>query len=207
MKELSNKAVVISGTPGTGKTTIALELARRLKKLRYVNLSELALKEGLLKSHEPERMTFVVDAERVKARIRELVLSYREGVVIDSHYGELLDDELVEKIIVLRLHPEELLRRLESRGYPPPKIGENVEAELIGVCTYNAVSTHRSGKVCELDVTGKKLDDIVEEAISILKGEKPCRIWVDWTLSVDEALIHKIILLRNTQQGPEGERS
>lgn len=40
------KAIVISGTPGVGKTLVATRLASRLG-LSYINLSDLVVRESL----------------------------------------------------------------------------------------------------------------------------------------------------------------
>ena len=42
------------------------------------------------------------------------------------------------------------------------------------------------GKVCEIDVTGKEIEEVVEEAILVLEGEKKCIVGtVDWLGKLD----------------------
>lgn len=174
------KAIVISGTPGVGKTLVATLLASRLS-LNYVNLSDLVVKESLYLSVDEVRDSFIVDEDRLVKRLTELLSESESDIVVDSHYGEIIPDELVRAIFVLRLNPAVLHERLRLRGWSNEKVRENVEAEILGVCTYNAMSEHSISKVCEIDVTNKEAEEVVEEILGVLNNTKKCEVWVDWT--------------------------
>jgi len=176
---LVGKAIVISGTPGVGKTLVATLLASKLG-LSYLNLSDLVVRESLYVGVDEARGSFVVDEERLVKRLTELLSESKSDVIIDSHYGEIIPDELVKIIFVLRLNPVILYERLVSRGWSEEKVKENVEAEILGVCTYNAVNEHTESKVCEIDVTSKGVGEVVEEILSILNNIRKCEVWVDW---------------------------
>lgn len=171
--------MVVSGTPGTGKSRIALELVKKLNGL-YLNLSEVALRNNFILEKDLKRDSYVIDEDRLKAYLIEVLKSSSGYVVIDSHYGEIVPDEYVERIFVLRLNPRELYLRLKQRGWDELKVKENVEAELLGVCTYNALEEHPQSKVCEVDVTGKGVDEVVHELIDVLEGRRPCYVGIDW---------------------------
>ncbi|MEM2039294.1 MAG: adenylate kinase family protein [Zestosphaera sp.] len=173
------KAIVISGTPGVGKTLVATLLASKLG-LSYLNLSDLVVRESLYVGVDEARGSFVVDEERLVKKLTELLSESKSDVIIDSHYGEIIPDELVKIIFVLRLNPVILYERLVSRGWSEEKVKENVEAEILGVCTYNAVNEHTESKVCEIDVTNKGVGEVVEEILSILNNIRKCEVWVDW---------------------------
>ncbi|MEO3992833.1 MAG: adenylate kinase family protein [Desulfurococcaceae archaeon TW002] len=173
------KAIVISGTPGVGKTLVATMLASRLG-LNYLNLSDLVVRESLYVGVDEIRGSFVIDEERLVKRLTELLSRSESDVVVDSHYGEIIPEELVRIIFVLRLNPAILYERLVSRGWGEEKVKENVEAEILGVCTYNALSEHSASKVCEVDVTGKEVEKVVKELLDILNNVKKCEVWVDW---------------------------
>ncbi len=186
------KIVVISGTPGVGKTSVALRVAEILD-LRYVNLSDLAIEKDLILYKDSKRDTLVVDENSIKNAIRELSNSSDKRIVVDSHYGEIVDDEIVEKVIVLRLNPLLLFDRLRNRGYSKEKVRENVEAELLGTCTYNALALHPANKVCEVDATGKGVEEVAGEVIKVIKGAIGCRVWIDWLSSENiDTLFQKI---------------
>jgi adenylate kinase len=142
------KAIVISGTPGVGKTLVATRLASRLG-LSYLNLSDLVVRESLYVGVDEVRGSLIIDEERLVSRLTELLSGSESDVIVDSHYGEVIPDEFVKTVFVLRLNPAVLYERLASRGWGKEKVRENVEAEILGICTYNALNEHPETKVCE----------------------------------------------------------
>jgi len=191
------KAIVISGTPGVGKTLVATRLASRLG-LSYINLSDLVVRESLYIDVDEVRGSLIIDEDRLVGRLTELLSGSESDVIVDSHYGEVIPDEFVRTIFVLRLSPIILYERLTSRGWDKEKVKENVEAEILGICTYNALNEHPESKVCEVDVTNKEVDEVVEEIVNVLNNVKKCEVWVDWLSN--EALKDFITRLLSTSQ-------
>jgi len=172
-----NCVIVVSGVPGTGKSTVTARLAEILG-WEKIDLSEVAIRHGLILQEDKERRTYVIDEDALRAWIRRKASN--TPLVIDSHYGEIVDDDLLLKLFVLRVHPKVLTERLLRRGWHPRKVAENVEAELLGVCTVNALEEHPREKVCEIDATNKTPNKVVEEILRILAGEGECVIGIDW---------------------------
>jgi len=175
------KAIVISGVPGSGKTSTALLLSTALGAL-YVNLSALSAVSCLLESYDRSRDTYIIREELLVNLLDNIISSSRTPVIIDSHYGELVPSHHVAIVIVLRIHPEELLRRLlkSRRWWTPKKVAENVAAELMGSCTSNAITACGPEKVCEVDVTGLTAIEVTRKVMNIIKGVAPCVTNIDW---------------------------
>jgi len=186
------RTIAISGTPGVGKTSVALKLAETLK-AKYVNLTDFVISNKLYTYYDEEGASYVIDEEALRKELRKLITRYDGYIIVDGHYGEVIDDDLLEKIIVLRLSPRELYKRLKERGWSGRKLTDNVESELLGICTSNALESHGVNKVCEVDATTKTSDDIVREILLIINGEAECRVFIDW-LS-DELVVDEIIKL------------
>jgi broad-specificity NMP kinase len=54
-------------------------------------------------------------------------------------------------------------------------------SEILDVCLVEALREQEEGKVCELDITGKAVENVVREILAILDGRKKCRVGcVDW---------------------------
>lgn len=56
-----------------------------------------------------------------------------------------------------------------------------MEAEILDVCLVEALSRFGSDRVWELDVSGRKAEEVVEEMVRALRGElEPRSGVVDW---------------------------
>jgi len=188
------KVIVLSGVPGVGKSTIAEKLAKKLN-ADVVHLSKLVIDNKLYISYDKIRETYVIDEEKVSAKIKELINKCRKKyMVIEGHYGELVPKEYIDFFFVLRLNPLILYERLKERKWPERKIKENVAAEILAVPTANAISVLGENKVCEIDVTNKGIEEIVNEILDSIREEAcPSKHLIDWTLLLDYKLLDKFL--------------
>lgn len=156
-----------------GKTTIAKMLAEKLNAV-YVSVAELALNENMVLGYDERRAAYVIDERALRARLREL--SSTKRVIVDSHVASAVPPEIVDVAVILRLDPRELEKRLSARGYPRDKVVENVQAEVLDVCLIEAVRVFGFDAVFEVDTSGKKPEEVLDEILNILiekKGMKP----------------------------------
>ncbi len=193
----AGRAIALSGTPGTGKSLIGRRVSRMLD-MEVVELSDFVVENRLYVGYDDVRGSFVVDEGRLREHLERLIVE-KGRILVIGHYSEVVPDHLLDKVVVLRLNPAELYKRLTERGWPPEKIVENVEAELLGVCTSNALSEHPSEKVCEVDVSGKSIEEASREVADVIAGLKPCKTYVDW-LS-DESLVALLLDLGRKLRG------
>jgi len=98
-------------------------------------------------------------------------------------------------VFVLRRDPSELKAFMENRGFKERKLWENLAAEILDVCLWDAVSACGSDKVCEIDVSRKKIEEVVEDMILMLERRKKCRVGVvDWLGKLEgEGLLHEFL--------------
>ena len=179
---MAKQVIVITGTPGVGKTSVSRMLASKLN-ADIIEVGELVEREKLFTGFDEDRGTFIADTDRLSKRIGSLIEnSSRRDILVVGHFAvDLLPPDKIHRVFVLRRYPEELRIVLERRGYKGRKIWENLVAEALDVCLCESVRLCGEGKVCEVDVTGRDFEEVVEEMISILEGRGDCGVGVtDW---------------------------
>ncbi|MEM3566625.1 MAG: adenylate kinase family protein [Candidatus Bathyarchaeia archaeon] len=183
MSDLDRLVILITGTPCVGKTSVARLLASRLNAV-YVNLTELATKRNLIIGADESRScSLIVDEGRLrKAIIRLIGEADEQNVVIDGHYvARVVPKKLVTRTFVLRRDPVELRGFMEKAGFSGNKLWENLASEILDVCLVDALNKYGKEKVCEIDATGKSVEDVVKDILAILNGSKNCYVGVvDW---------------------------
>ncbi len=180
------KALVIVGSPGVGKSSISSLLATQLKG-RYINVGDLVKDEGLDSGLDTQRDTLIADVERVAERVAEIIEESEGYVIVEGHFAmDVVSEEDLLFAFVLRRNPDELREVLEKRKYAKEKIAENVAAEILDVCLSDAVQAYQESKVHEIDVSGKKAENVVSEIIDVVEGHrKPRRGIVDWLMQLE----------------------
>jgi adenylate kinase len=165
--------ILITGTPGVGKSIMAAKLSKHLD-CRYVDISTLVKTKKLYDRVDKKRATLVANQRRLRTAINMIIRSNRNRpLVISTHYlGSYLPTKRVKYCFVLRLNPEKLRQRLASRKWSGPKIKENVEAELVGVCLSEAVGQLGYNRVHEIDTTGKSSTRLLREITDLVDGKK-----------------------------------
>ncbi|MEM2105992.1 MAG: adenylate kinase family protein [Candidatus Bathyarchaeia archaeon] len=178
---MSNRVILVVGTPCVGKTSVARLLASKINAF-YINLTELALNENLVSGVDKERGSVVVDEVRMQRKISEIIENIGKDVVVDGHYAaSVAPEKFVTHVFVLRRDPVELRSFMEKAGFSGRKLWENLAAEILDVCLFEVVKVYGLGKVCELNVTGKSVEDVVQEILDAVSGRIRCRVGVvDW---------------------------
>src|SRR4030042_5592707 len=179
---MNKRVILITGTPCVGKTTLAHQLSKQLN-AAYINLTELAKKEKLTTGEDKKRKTIIINETKMRRKIRTILDKTDEDtIIIDGHYAAaVVPKSHVTRIFVLRRNPVELHAFMEKNGFQEAKLWENLASEILDVCLAEALHWHGKDKVCELDVTGKTVEDVASEVTAILDNRKKCRAGgIDW---------------------------
>ncbi|MBS7629633.1 AAA family ATPase, partial [Candidatus Bathyarchaeota archaeon] len=82
--ELS-RLLLVTGTPGVGKTTVSRIIAEKLNGI-HVDVAKVALEEGLTKGYSAEDHSHIIDAESLSRRLGKIVKSSTCDVVLEGHF-------------------------------------------------------------------------------------------------------------------------
>ncbi|KAG6846006.1 hypothetical protein H0H87_011054 [Tephrocybe sp. NHM501043] len=145
--------IVITGTPGTGKSTHAHILANESPiPLEHINVGEWVKEKDLYDKYDQEWQSYTVNEDRLLDQLEPIVS--KGGVILDWHTCEVYPERWADLVVVLRCDHTKLWERLEKRGYPLKKIQENNEAEIMQVVLEEARSSYPEEIVVELSSEG-----------------------------------------------------
>lgn len=152
--------VVVTGTPGTGKTSATEAVGDSFD---VIHLNDLVREAKLWTDRDEERDTLVVDLEAVRDRLGDWT-----GIV-ESHVAHRLD---ADRVVVLRCRPDVLEKRLLNRGESAATARENRESEALDVILSEAVERHGPESVFEIDTTDRSSDRVAAEIAAVVRGER-----------------------------------
>ena len=131
-----NKVIVITGTPGVGKSTVAKAFA---KKSKWHRLEVADHYTRISTGYNRQKQCYNVDMRKFEKLVREELRRHPQGIIVDSHIAHLLPRQLVRLCIVLTCSDlKRLEQRLKRRKYSGKKIRENLDAEIFQVCLQEA---------------------------------------------------------------------
>ena len=172
--------ILITGTPGTGKTTLSSILTHQLNEfLASIDISETIrfkhlevskiVNENKLYSNIDENLDCTVFDE-------DKLLDFLEphvpagGYIVDFHSNSFFPERYFNFVFVMKTANTVLYDRLKAREYSELKIKNNVECEIFQECYNDAMESYRSDIVwtftnnVETDMNG-----IINQIYSIFK--------------------------------------
>lgn len=124
--------MLVTGTPGTGKTTTC-ELLAQSGRLEHINVGDLVKSRHLHEGYDEEHQAFVLDEDAVVDALEGRLGSKRGGALVDHHGCDFFPERWFDLVVVLSADTSTLWDRLEARKYPRSKVQENVECEIMRV--------------------------------------------------------------------------
>lgn len=183
---MMRKIIVVTGTPGTGKTSLCSYIVRKNKEWVHLDLGKLAIDSDAVVGYDSIMKTRIVDLRILKKALRKYILSKPEEdlkLLIDGHYAaEVSPANYVDCCIVLRCRPDVLWHRLRKiRGYNKEKARMNLESELTDYCYLNAKKYLKKVKIIQFDTTGESIEKLYYRFMKCYENGFKCKSdEVDW---------------------------
>ncbi len=181
------KIIIISGTPGCGKTSVAKEISNLINS-KIISLNELAISDKFSFEYDKDRKTYIVDFEiflpYVLEKIEEMKRESPPYLIIESHFSDIIPEKFIDYAFILRCDPDELFKRLELKDYDMKKITENLQAEILGNSVNFFVQKQIKAPLFEIDTTNTDIQAVANIIVDILiendNGENYKIGKVDW---------------------------
>lgn len=143
----SGPNVLITGTPGVGKSTLAQQLAEH-SGLEWICVGDLAKDNNFFDGYDDERDCPFLDEDKVIDEMEDMI---EEGnKIIDYHGCDFFPERFFDIVFVLRTDNTVLYDRLSARGYLGKKLEDNVECEIMNVLRDEAKESYPKHLVHEL---------------------------------------------------------
>jgi adenylate kinase len=175
-KENNKFNILITGTPGVGKTSLSMLLVEALNEhfkdeeepYKYINIGELVLQKKLYTEWNKEYDVPEFDEDKVNEELEPILKNGR--VVVDFHSSYLFPEDLIDLVILLRCNNTILYDRLKERGYDDKKIMENIECEIMEVTSEEVRESFAEDKILEL--YNEQVDQMEENIQKIIERLK-----------------------------------
>lgn len=164
------KTILVTGTPGTGKTLLGQRLAEALTNASHrvltINLSELVRREHLYDEYDARLDTYLIDDRRVHKHLQKHLAAQSgyDHCILETHTVTAVPRDATSLVIVLTCRTDVLYDRLMARGYSKAKVDENMECEIMRIVLEEAHGRFPSSTILELPSnTDEDLQDNIED--------------------------------------------
>ncbi|MBU0929993.1 MAG: AAA family ATPase [Nanoarchaeota archaeon] len=128
------KTIIVSGSVGSGKTTISKKLVKSLKS-DYINITEF-VKKNKIGKYNKKYNSYEVDIKKLNTKLIKIIKEHKKlnkNLIIDGHLSHFLPRKYVDLGIICKCDIKKLKKRLEKRKYSKNKIRENLDVEIFDI--------------------------------------------------------------------------
>jgi adenylate kinase len=176
--------VALTGTPGTGKTSVSALLQKQ--GYTIAQLQDLALKYNCIDGIDKKRNTQLIDMNKLNKYINK---NFKKNVLIffEGHLAHLLT--IIDVVIILRCHPRKLKKRLLKKKWSANKIKENINAEALDIILCETVEYYSKEHIFEIDTTNKTIEEVASTIKHLVKKNfRPTKKYtigqIDWSYEI-----------------------
>ena len=145
--------ILITGTPGLGKTSFSVLWQEKLKELKgldfkNINIGKLVNEKKLYKNWNKEFNVPEFDDEMINKELEPYLND--GGVILNFLSNYFFPEKDINLVVLLRCNNTELYDRLKARGYNDKKITENIDCEIMEVTSEEVRDSYKDDIIIEL---------------------------------------------------------
>ncbi|XP_063980372.1 adenylate kinase isoenzyme 6 [Diachasmimorpha longicaudata] len=149
--------ILITGTPGVGKSTMAQKLAQKTG-LIWRDVSKLAIDNECLEEYDEVYKCPVLDEDKLLNSMETYM--GKGGNIVDYHGTDFFPERWFDIVFVLRTNNTILYDRLTERGYQGKKLEDNIDCEIFQTILEEAKSSYKEEIVHELQSNTQEEIDV-----------------------------------------------
>lgn len=159
----SRPNILVTGTPGTGKTRLSEAIAASVH-MTHLNVGDVAQRLSAYDGYDEERQCHILNEDKVLDDLEPLVA--KGGYVVDYHASDLFPERWFDLVLVVRAKTDVLFDRLSARDYAPAKINENIQCEIMQVLLEEARGAYPAEVVVEVhNNTQEEMDAVLQRVL------------------------------------------
>lgn len=168
--------ISITGTPGTGKSTLAKLISNSLA-IELIDLTEFIRKRKLNCGFDRNMKSMIVEVEKMGKEFHNFIKDHNpEIIIVEGHLSHFVSPDIC---FVLRLRPDILEKRLKKRRFSKAKIRENVQAEILDIIYTESIENCKN--TIQINATGKSQKDLGKRILNTLRSKKYKSDKVNWS--------------------------
>ncbi|KAK9079411.1 hypothetical protein SSX86_001082 [Deinandra increscens subsp. villosa] len=136
----SKPNILVTGTPGTGKTTTSSALSEATH-LRHINIGDLVKDKKLHDGWDDELQCYIINEDLVCDELEDIM--EQGGNIVDYHGCDFFPERWFDRVVVLQTENSVLYDRLSKRGYTGAKLTNNIECEIFQELLEEAKDSYR----------------------------------------------------------------
>eukprot|EP00588_Corethron_pennatum_P011334 CAMPEP_0194266286 /NCGR_PEP_ID=MMETSP0169-20130528/1241_1 /TAXON_ID=218684 /ORGANISM="Corethron pennatum, Strain L29A3" /LENGTH=158 /DNA_ID=CAMNT_0039006933 /DNA_START=71 /DNA_END=543 /DNA_ORIENTATION=+ len=148
MSERTLPNILITGSPGVGKTSTASLIAEKTG-LKHVCVGDIVKEHACHEGMDTEFDSLILDEDKLIDTMEPMVGS-EGGFIVDFHSCDFFPERWFDLVLVLRARTDVLYDRLVIRGYNEKKRTENIECEIMMVVLEEAKESYEEEIVHEV---------------------------------------------------------
>ena len=176
--------IVITGTPGVGKHTVAESLSIVMGNIPILDINGIILSENLLTISSENDKDKEVDIQK-SYEFLTLLLSkeeFQNSIIVGHLAPYVINSQLVDFVVILRRSPYELKKIYQERCYSDSKTRDNINAEILGILSYDASKNFEFSKLSEWENSSNLSPSSVAQSIYDMCFDAKLRSYglIDW---------------------------
>ena len=184
-------SIILTGSPGVGKHTIAKEIERTWKISELIDINKIAIDAGFV---EQGQDVIEVDVNNLKKHLEPIVSDIprlhwagRTGLVVGHLAPYVIDGKKHSghPCIVLRKNPYKLIDIYKKRGYTEKKMKDNLGSEILGIIVNDAINNFGREKTFQVDTSDHTPKELAIRIHDIYNG-KDDGDNIDWLSLIQE---------------------